>query len=261
MSGDTVSALAVLLPPDRLDDAIQIMDEPALQKFELMATEIYRITEAVTAGPLKSVAEEGQAAELISRGTIALKELDALRRKHTDPLNEQVKGINALFKVITEPCEALVGKNGKLDKLILAFRAQERARIAREEAEARRKQEEAARAEAEAMARADQAKTAKAREKALADAEAASQAQAVATIQAPAPMTKGTRTDSGSVTTRERYVLLGFTDLNLVPMSYWRDPVVIEALQKVIQRAITGGAREIAGCSIGAEERLTRRVG
>lgn len=254
MSGDTVTALAVLLPPERLDDAIQIMDEPALQKFELMATEVYRITEAVTAGPLKSAAEEGQAAELISRGTIALKELDALRRKHTDPLNEQVKGINALFKVITEPCEALVGKNGKLDKLILAFRAQEKARIAREEAEARRRQEEAARAEAEAISRAQQAKTEEARQAALAEAEAASAAQAVATIEAPAPMTKGVRTDSGSVREREVWTFK-VMDAAMVPRSFCVPD------EKAIRAAVAGGVREIPGVAISLEERLTRRVG
>lgn len=250
----TTEALAVLLPPDRLDDAIQLMEEPALQKFELMAAEIRGISEAVTAGPLKSAAEEGQAAELIARGTIALKELDALRRKHTDPLNEQVKGINGLFKVVTEPCEALVGKAGKLDKLILAWRAQERARIAREESETRRRQEEAAVAEAEAVARAQQAPTDEARQAALAEAEAASQAQAVATIEAPAPMTKGVRTDSGSIREREVWVFQ-VVDAAQVPRSFCVPD------ERAIRAAVAGGVRSIPGVAISVEDRLTRRVG
>jgi hypothetical protein len=56
-------------------------------------------------------------------------------------------------------------------------------------------------------------------------------------------------------------VLLGISDHDLIPPSYWHDPLVLEALRKVLQRAITGGVREIPGCSVGLEEGLTRRVG
>ena len=36
---------------------------------------------------------------------------------------------------------------------------------------------------------------------------------------------------------------------------------VREALHRVLQRAITGGVREIPGCSVGVEESLTLRTG
>jgi len=74
-------------------------------------------------------------------------------------------------------------------------------------------------------------------------------------------MTRGTRTDSGSVSARDAYVLGGIHDLDAVPVVYWRDPVVIEALRKVLSRAIRAGAREIPGVTIVVEEALTRRVG
>ncbi len=261
MSAPVVTALAKYLPPEKLDDAVMLLDQRGLAKLELMATEIRQITDAASRKPLESDEDEGRAAELLARGVAASKELDALRRQRVDPLNAEVKAVNALFKVVTDPCEALVGKGGTLERLILAYRQVKRARIEREQQEARRKQEEAARAEAAALAKADAAKSAKAREAALAAAQAASRAQAVAAIEAPREMTRGTRTDSGSVTAREAYVLGGIHDLDAVPVVYWRDPVVIEALKKVISRAIRAGAREIPGCSIVVEEALTRRVG
>lgn len=261
MSAPVVTALAKYLPPEKIDDAVMLLDARGLAKLELMATEIRQITMAAAAKPLESDEDEGRAAELLARGVAASKELDALRRQRVDPLNAEVKAVNALFKVVTDPCEALVGKGGTLERLILAYRQVKRARIEREQAEARRRQEEAAQAEAAALAKAEAAKSSKARTAALAAAQAASQAQAVAALDAPREMTKGTRTDSGSVTAREAYVLGGIHNFDLVPQAYWRDPMVIEALKKVISRAIRAGAREIPGCSIVVEEALTRRVG
>jgi len=83
--------------------------------------------------PLESDADEGIAAELLARGVAALREIDALRRTQTDPLNAQVKAINGLFKVVTDPADQLVGKGGTLERLLLAYRQVKRARIAREQ--------------------------------------------------------------------------------------------------------------------------------
>ncbi len=255
-----VVALAKYLPDDKLDDAVQLLDEQGLAKLHLFASEIEDISEAVGTQVPANDEEEARAVELMSRGCIAIKELDALRRKHVDPLNAQVRGINALFKVVTDPCEALVGKSGRLERLILAYRTAKRARIQREQEEARRKQEEAARRGAEALAKAETAKTEAARKKALAEAEAASQAQAEALVSAPREMTRGLRTDSGSVSERRRYAV-DTIDPDKVPPIYWRDPMVLEALRKVLQRAVTAGARDIPGVAIGLEEGLTRRPG
>lgn len=254
-------ALARVLPPDSVDDAIQLLDERGVQKLALFVSEIEDISRAATSAPIQTKAEEGKAAELISRGVVALKELDALRRTKVDPLNAEVKAANSLFKRVTDPLEALVGKGGRLERLILAFRVQERARIERERQEAERKQREAAEAEAAALRKAEAAKSDAARQRALAEAEAASRAQTEALIETPREMTKGVRTDSGSVTERERYVLEGFHDIDAVPPSYWMQPPVTEALRKVIQKAIDGGLREIPGCTIVVQESLTRRTG
>jgi hypothetical protein len=261
MTSPVVVALAKCLPAEKLDDAIQLLDERGLAKLELMATEFRLIGDDLARQPIDSDEHEARASELLTRGVAAMKELDLLRRSRVDPLNAEVKAVNALFKVVSDPAEVLLGKGGKIERAILAYRQVKRARIQREQEEARRKQEEAARAEAAALAKAEAAKTAKAREKALAAAEAASEAQAVAVIEAPAAMPKGVRTDSGSVSAREAYVLGGIHDLDAVPQVYWRDPVVVEALKKVLSRAIRAGAREIPGVSIVVEEALTRRVG
>lgn len=254
-------ALARILPPDAVDDAIQILDERQLAKLDLFVEEIEAITQAATSAPIQTRAEEGKAAELISRGVIALKELDALRRSRVDPLNAEVKATNSLFKRVTDPLDALISKGGRLERLILAFRSQERARIQREQEEAARKQREAAEREAAALAKADRARSDAARQKALQEAEAASREQTAVALAIPDSVTKGVRTDSGSVTERERYVLEGFHDIEAVPPSYWEQAPVVEALKKVVQKAIDGGLREIPGCTITLQESLTRRVG
>ena len=258
-----ITALARVIP-DQLDDAIQILDARGLGKLALFAGGIAALVEearALTAKALESDAQAARAAELLGQGGIALKELDALRRSCVDPLNEQVKGINKLFHVVTDPAEALCGKRGPLETVLLAYRDQKAARLRREREEAERKQREAAEREAAALAKADAAKSEKARQAALAEAEAASRAQAQAAVEVPREMTRGLRTDSGLISERTRYVLQGFTNLDEVPLAYWRHEKVIAALSAVVQAAITAGARAIPGCSIGEERGLTKRPG
>lgn len=256
-----VESLAKSLPDDRVDQAVQLLDERQLASFELMAREIRLFSAEVKREPLQTDGDEARASELLARGTAAVRQLEEYRRARVDPLNAEVKAVNALWRVVTDPAEELVGKGGVLERLILAYRQVKQARIDRERQEAQRRQEEAARAEAAALAKASEAKTDAARKLALAEAEAASKDQAVALLDTPREMTRGVRTDSGTVSSRERWVLLGITDADLIPPSYWGDPTVMEALRKVLQRAITGGVREIPGCSIGLEESLTRRIG
>lgn len=262
MSGpELATALAKSIPHDRVDEAFQLMDERKLIAFEATAREIRLLMADVSRVPIETDAEEARASEMLARGAAAVRQLELNRRAAVDPLNAEVKAVNALFRVVSDPAEELIGKGGALEKLILAYRAVKRSRIEREQREAQRRQEEAARKEAAALAKADAAKTDAARKLALAQAEAASKEQAVALLDTPREMTRGTRTDSGTVSERQRWVLLGILDADLIPPSYWGDPTVIEALKKVLQRAITGGARVIPGCSIGLEEGLTRRIG
>ena len=263
MKDQTIVTLERVLP-EHVDDAVQLLDSSGVEKLAFYASNVdglLRDGRAVAASPLQGDADEVKASELLLQGEAAMRELDLLRRRHVDPLNVQVATINKLFHVVTDPIEALCGKQGPLERVILAYRSAKRSRIAREQEEARRKAEAAAQAEAEALARAEQAKTPKAREAARAEAAVASQAIQAAEIEAPRNMTRGYKTDSGATSASERYVLLGFTDMDLVPPSYWRHEKVIDALKSVIQAAIKSGVREVPGCAIGIEEGLTRRPG
>jgi hypothetical protein len=268
-SVETVNTLARVLPKN-LDDAMQLLDEPALEKLALYGPGVHNLVANVRQllgpdlqrpRPLDTDAEEARAAELLSQGVLAIKDLEMTRKRFTEPLNDQLKAVRSVFSALTDPAESVCGKQGPLERALIAYRRLKETRRQRAEDEARRWQEEAARAEAEARMKAEAAATEKERAEALDQAEAAQQEQTAAELQAPLPMPKGIRTDSGSVTTRKRWVLLGIHDLDKVPQVYWRDPAVIEVLKKVLQRAITAGAREIPGCSIDEEEGLTRRPG
>lgn len=258
---EVVQALANYLPAEKLDDAIQILDGPGLAKLELFASELHILTADVSRSPITADGEEARAAELLTRGVAALREIEDLRRKQLEPHTAATRAINSIFATITEPFEALVGKGGLIERQILAWRQAKRARIQREQEESRRKQEEAARAEQDAMLKAEHAKSEAARKKALEQAEVASRAMAAAAVEMPRPMPRGVKTESGTVSTRERYVVQGITDYDSVPDGYKRDPIVLEALRKVLQRAVTSGARHIPGVAIGIDEGLTRRIG
>lgn len=261
MSAGGTDKLALVLMPADVETAIELLDEREAEKLALYVDEIDRITRAATSKPLANDQDEARAVELVSRGVIAFKDLDGLRKKRVAPLNAEVDAINGLFHKVTDPLTALVGKGGRLEKLILAYRAEKKARLERERAEAERKQREAAQREAEALRKVEAAKTERGRQKAMAEAEAASRAQTEALVAAPPPMLRGVRTDSGSVSERTRLVVQGIHNLDEVPKAYWHDPVTVEALTRVLQKAVTGGVKQIPGVSIGEEQGLTRRTG
>jgi hypothetical protein len=257
----TVTALTKYLPPDRVDDAVQLLEEAQLAKLELMACEARSITDAVSKRPIESDAEEVQASELMSRGVIALKELDALRRSKVDPLNAEVKATNALIATVADPLAALVGplqrkhgEQGLLERLILTYKQVKAARLQREKAESDRKQREAAEKEQAALAKAEAAKTDKARQKALEEAEAASRAQAAAALEEPRAAPRGIKTDSGSVTTRKEWQAEVVNEA-LVPRQY------LSVDLAKLRAAVKAGVREIPGCNVFEAEGLTRRVG
>jgi flagellar hook-length control protein FliK len=248
-----VEALYRYLPADKVGEAARLLPA-ALDRLEMVAAELYLVGEQAARKPLESDQQEAAAVELMSRGVIALRELDALRRARVDPLNAEVKAVNALTKVLSDPAEAMVGTRGTLERLILAYRQVKSARIERERAEARRRQEEAARAEAAALEQAERAQDPGERQAAMDAAEAASQAQASALIEAPREMTRGIRTDSGSVSARERW-LAEVVDPALVPRAY------LIPDERAIRAAVAAGVRDIPGVAITLEEALTRRVG
>jgi hypothetical protein len=249
-----VEALYRYLPADKVGEAARLLPAAAMEKLQMVAAELYLVGEQAARKPLESDEQEAAAVELMLRGVVALKELDASRRARVDPLNAEVWAVNGLYKILSEPVERLVGKSGTVERLVMAWRQQKRARLDREAAEARRRQEEAARVEAEAVARAESAATEADRQQALAEAEEASRQQAVALVEAPREMPRGTRTDSGSVSARERWVFRAL-DHALIPRQYLMPD------ERAIRAAVAAGVRDIPGVAITLEEALTRRVG
>ena len=231
--------------------ALMLLEPAEVAKVEMFQGELSSIVADWTAGPLASVAEDGRLADLMIRGAAAEKELDRTRLAATAPLRKQVDAINALFATVTDQFRSLRERG---DKQRREYRAMERARIDREQAEQRRRQIEAAQAEEAALIAATEATTLEARAKALADADAASRDQAVAVLAEPEAVTRGTRTDSGSASWRKVW-RVEVVDEAQVPRQY------LAVDMPKLRAAVKGGLREIAGCSITEEEESTLRPG
>jgi hypothetical protein len=240
-----------VLPAAHADVAIQLFEERETNKIALMVDEIENITTAWTKAVPQNKAEAAALSELMSRASIALKELEALRVERTKPLVAEQRSVNGIFKIITDPVEVFVDR---AKKAYVAWQQADRARIQREEEENRRRLEEAARKEREALERAAAAKSEAARKKALAEAEAASQAQAQAVIEAPLAPVKGIRTDSGTASTIERWTFKVLKP-ELIPRQY------LEVNEQAIRAAVRSGVREIPGVAIFLEESAQIRVG
>lgn len=248
-----LAVLTRVLSPADVEEADGLLDERSLERLAFHAIAVEEVLRSpLLAAVPKDRDENHKLANAIAVTVKVVKELDALRRERVDPLNAEVKRVNTLVGKLTAPLEAFRAKG---DKLFAAFNAAERDRVRREQEEQARKQREAAEAQAAAERRAAEATSKKEREKALADAEKASRAMATASVAGPEVAPKTYRGDDGAVATRERWVVLGISNIDAVPVIYRHDARVLEALHKVLQAAVTAGAREIEGVEIGCEER------
>jgi len=220
------------------------------QALEVYKGESLSILEGEKPRPIISAEEASAVAEDRARTKTCMKGLDGLRRKIVDPLNAKVKIINSEMKRWSEP---LRERYGRAEAVLLAWQAKERARVQREQDEARRVQEEAARREAEATARAEAAQTQEARHESMREAEAASVEQMVAVVEAPREPIKGWKGDQGtsSVTGRWTFELV---KPELVP----RDYCVPDS--KLLTAAVREGVREIPGVHIYQKEGLSTRA-
>lgn len=246
--------------PAQIEETQHLLSEAELASFAQKADEVLCVLREVRpllTKPIASEVEHVNANNLLTRGVTALKSLEELREKRAAPVWAEFKAINALFKLVSGELDAALEKpekGGKLERLILAWRAQEKARIQREQEEADRKQRAAAEAEAAALRKAEAAKTETARRKALDAAEAASKAQTAAALAAPAPMMKGVYTDSGKVTATERWTY-EVVDQSLVPRQY----LCVDT--SALAAAVKSGVREIPGVSVFQAEGLRRNTG
>jgi len=242
-----MSALVPYLTAHLAEAADQLLDERDMAKVAMMTDELRSIQADLV--PVESAVGAHTLNELLGRAAVATKELESTRKRRVEPLNEEVKQINAIFKAITVHLDDITTK-GK--GYLVAWTQRERARVQREQEEAQRKQREAAAAEAVAMAKAEAAKTSKAREKALAEAEAASVAQVAAQIAEPMAAPKAYRGDFGTSSLRKVW-RFEVVDQTQVP----REFCIVD--EKKIRAAVLGGSREIPGVSIYLDETVQVR--
>lgn len=258
MSADPMVSLMVLMP-DVAEDAVQLLDEIGLVKLELFARETKEIETIAASIKVGNDVESVAATELLNRAVIAMRELDALRGKHCAPIYEQWKSARAIFDGPMKALEALAGKGGVLERHLIAYRTQKRAREQAEIRAAEIARQQAEQAEIAAQIALEEAKTAGERKAATEAVAVALVAQRQAVVEAPRP-TKGVQSQSGSVTDKVRWVVAGIHDLDKVPECYRRDPAVMEALTKVLQRSVDAGLREIDGVTIEEQVGLRRNL-
>jgi hypothetical protein len=184
------------------------------------------------------------AAESITISFNVQKALEIARKLEVDPLNAQVKAVNARYKAVAEPLAAI---ESDMKRKVDDYRAELKA-----QAERKAKAEALARAEAEALARAAEAKRAKEDQKAgLAPLpELPDDFFSKPTVPAvPDPLPpKQIQTTFGGLATRKSWVF-EITDATLVPEIF---KVVDE---RAIRKAVDNGAREIPGVHIHEIER------
>lgn len=238
--------------------ALMLLDEKEVSRLDVQRGEILSIAQEFLDQPIKSDEEAAKITNLGRRASITVEELERIRKQAVEPLNKQVKLINSFFATYTSALAESIIERAKY--LLTTYQQQVRDRVRREQEEQRRREEEAAQRQREAEERLAAAKNKKARDKAAAEAEAASAALAAAQVAMPAPAPKHIKTEQASAIRSEVYVLQGIHDIEQVPKEYWRNKVVIEALEKVLRAAVRTGTRSIPGCSIGPEDRVAFRA-
>lgn len=249
MSADTV---AVILSPALAENALQLLEEGEYAKLAMLADEIADVqgrAERLLAEPIGTAIGAHSLNDLLGRGAKAGKELELLRKARVEPLNREVRNVNALFSAISGALDDLRAKG---ERHIIAWNRREKARVEREQAEARRLQEEAARKEGEALLRAEAARSEVERQEALAAAESASREGTSAEWLSPAPAPRAYKSQEATSFTTERWTF-EIVVPSEVPRAYCVPDV------KAIRAAVASGIREMPGVHIYQQEGLTVR--
>jgi len=230
--------------------AIDLFSPNDVANFEMVAADL-RTLEARLSGITITTREQSVD---VHNGLAEVKALQGQvehsRRGLVNPLNEQVKAINNVWRPLTEALEKL---EQTAKRKIILWQQAERERVAREQEAARKRQEEAERKQAEALAKAEAAKNSRVRDAALASAKKASEELMAARTEEPMDAPTGIKTDSGTSWTRPVWTFK-VIDPQLVP----REFLVVD--EKAIRAAIAKGVRDLPGVTIWQEETLATRV-
>ena len=187
----------------------------------------------------------GRCSDYIDQVNGELKVVEMERRIQKRPLEDAAKAVDLRFR----PLAALLEKiKAMLGPRQTAWLQAEQQRLAAErqaaEQQARQAAQEAARLASEAEA-AGTITAAVQADQAAAQAQEAAKAAAAIPERAAAKGDYGLKAKALRTTWHARIV-----DANVVPRVYWYDPVVIEALGRVLNAAVRAGERAIPGVAI-----------
>lgn len=189
--------------------------------------------------PVETPEAASDLADKVAQACLVLKNIEARRKQIVEPIKREASSVDATAKAWREPVEAWVKQ---ADRVLLAYKqmAEDKARRAEE---ARQEQiREAAKKQREAEILGN-----------VAAVEEASTAIMHLEAAPPVQELKGFKTESGSVTTRQRWKVEVVAP-ELVPPAY-----LLPDLRK-LQAAVDAGAREIEGCNVFLDESLTHRT-
>lgn len=231
-------------------EALVLFTPLEAERFERLTTQAATVQRRIDALVISTNEQATTVHDDLSDLKKILVQIEDTRKAQVAPLNEQLNTINGAWR----PLRDLLGKVEAVAKRkLLVWTQAERERIAREQAEARRRQEEAEKKQADALRKAEESKNSRTRAKALAVAEQAGTELMQARIAEPMAAPTGIKTDNGTTSLRMRWNF-HVVDPGQIP----RDFLAVD--EKKIRAAVAQGARVIPGVYIYEEETLATRV-
>jgi len=212
--------------------AAELVPIEADERFQTLAGDTLALLSHAQGIEIANDAQDAEAKAFLAQLHTASKRWEELRHWFVDPLNRQVKEINARFKAAAEPvgeAEGLVKS-----KVAVYFRARQ----------------EAARKEQERLRRAAEAKAA--RQAARAKARGEEPPPPIIPLPSVAAPEKTTRTEAGSVTVRKVW-RFEITDEAAVPREW------LMVNEKAIGAAVKAGIRSIPGVRVYQAEEVAVR--
>jgi type IV secretory pathway VirB10-like protein len=260
--GNAATALAIVLSPEMVDDALQLFDEDQAQAFAKAAVRVQEIVARVPTGKIESDAQAREVETILSAGKTALKYVEDTRKAAVGPLNAQVSAINALYRPLTDSLESL---KPRCEPLLLAHIHAKQEAQRKQELEAQRLRIEAEQRELAEREAAEAAKTEAERKAHMAAAGEAMQDAALAVATTPRQV-KAVASEMSSHTVVKRWVVAGI-DAAKLPREYLvpDGEMINAALAEAVRKMRAAGKQtpdfNIAGVTIEEKEGLKKGRG
>lgn len=245
-----------MTPPDP-NMAISRFKPEALAEYQRLVETVDQMIGDVEMIDVTSPVQAGNMNNVLGGVKTALATIELHRTRQLKPYSDMVKAINNAWRA---PRETLEEAEMTAKRKLLAWTKAERTRIAREEEERRLAADEAREREASALSKFNAAVDARARAAAATEAKDASLALVVAESTAPVMPVRGVKTDGGDECVA--HVTSGLRDVwrwkvldeKAIPRQYW----ILD--EKRLNAEVRGGARDIPGLSIYADEEISTRL-